>query len=90
MYKVLRTFADLQDNKYLYNVGDIYPREGLAVSAERFHELSGKNNAAGVALIEYVAEDATSPSESVSDDKGTAPAAKAKTAARKPRKRKES
>lgn len=44
IYKVTRFFYDLQDGDHLYNVGDSYPREGLAVSNKRIAELmSGKN-----------------------------------------------
>lgn len=43
-YKVTRFFYDLQDSDHLYNVGDSYPRKGLAVSDKRIEELmSGKN-----------------------------------------------
>lgn len=44
MYRVIRHFTDLQDNGYSYLEGDIYPRDGLAVTKERIAELSGKNN----------------------------------------------
>lgn len=51
MYKALTTFADLQDNKYIYHEGDIYPRDGVFVSDARLKELSTNNNATGRALI---------------------------------------
>lgn len=54
MYKVIKHFADLQDNNHPYNVGDVYPRKGVNVSPERIAELSGSNNKQGVALIEEV------------------------------------
>ena len=90
MYKVLRTFADLQDNKYLYHAGDVYPRDGLAVRAERFHELSSRNNSAGVVLIEYAPEGSQILSGEVSAEDDNIPRARAKTVSKKPRKRKES
>jgi len=43
MYEVIHYFTDLQDNEYPYNVGDIFPRDGLAVSEKRIKELSGSN-----------------------------------------------
>lgn len=52
IYRVIRFFTDLQDNDRPYNVGDIFPREGLEVSAERLAELSGRQNAQGAPLIE--------------------------------------
>ena len=55
MYKVVKYFIDLQDRNYSYNVGDMFPREGLEVSAERFAELAGTENKQGVPLIEKVA-----------------------------------
>lgn len=44
MYKVIAYFTDLQDKNHEYNVGDIYPREGLEVKPERIAELSGNDN----------------------------------------------
>ena len=44
MYKVIKLFADLQDNNYIYKEGDVYPRKGLEVSEERIAELAGSNN----------------------------------------------
>ena len=54
MFKVIRYFTDLQDGNYPYNVGDTFPREGKAVSADRIKELSTAANKIGVALIEEV------------------------------------
>ena len=53
-YKVIKTFADLQDNRYLYNVGDVFPHEGVEVSQDRLKELSGSSNKLGVPLIKEV------------------------------------
>lgn len=55
-YRVLKDFTDLQDNRYLYKVGDTYPRNGLSVTAERIAELSSKSNRQRVPLIEEVQE----------------------------------
>lgn len=44
MYKVLKHFTDLQDNNYKYQAGDVFPRKGLKVSAERLNELLTSNN----------------------------------------------
>lgn len=54
MYKVIKFFHDLQDNKHAYNVGDNYPREGAKPTDERIAELSGKDNLRGCPLIEKV------------------------------------
>lgn len=54
MYKVIKFFHDLQDNKHPYNVGDTYPRKDLKVTDERIAELSGKDNLQGCPLIEKV------------------------------------
>lgn len=56
MYKVIKYFTDLQDNRHAYNVGDTFPREGLTVKQERFDELAGSENKQGVPLIEEVKE----------------------------------
>lgn len=49
-----RPWVDLQDNKYEYKQGDIYPREGLEVSEERIKELSTINNKLGEILIQKI------------------------------------
>ena len=56
MYKVIKSFTDLQDNNYAYYVGDAFPRNGVEVGAERIAELSSDKNRLGVPLIEEVAE----------------------------------
>lgn len=57
MYKVIKFFADLQDNNHLYDVGDTFPREGLSVTDKRIAELSGNENKQGQPLIELVEND---------------------------------
>jgi len=57
MYEVIHYFTDLQDNEYPYNVGDIFPRDGLAVSEKRIKELSGSNNKQYKPLIKLVEEE---------------------------------
>lgn len=57
MYKVIKYFTDLQDNGYAYNTGDIFPREGLEVSEERFAELASSKNKRRKPLIEEIPED---------------------------------
>lgn len=54
MHKVIKYFVDLQDNNHTYNVGDVFPREGLEVTEERLAELSGSQNKQGVPLVEKV------------------------------------
>ena len=56
MYKVIKSFTDLQDNNYAYYVGDTFPHNGVEVGAERIAELASGNNRIGVPLIEEVAE----------------------------------
>ena len=57
MYEVIHYFTDLQDNEYPYNVGDIFPRDGLTVGEERLKELSGRNNKQHKPLIKFVEEE---------------------------------
>ena len=56
MYKVIKSFTDLQDNNYAYCVGDTFPHNGVEVGAERIAELASDKNRLGVPLIEEVAE----------------------------------
>ena len=56
MYKVIKSFTDLQDNNYAYYVGDTFPHNGVDVDAERIAELASDKNRRGVPLIEEVAE----------------------------------
>lgn len=57
MYRVIRLFADLQDNNHVYNPGDEYPRKGLTVTDERIAELAGSNNKQGCPLIEPIKDE---------------------------------
>lgn len=65
MYKVIKHFIDLHDNDHSYNVGDIFPREGVKVEGTRIQELAGSNNKQGTPLIELVEE----PEEKEPEDK---------------------
>ena len=56
MYRVIESFTDLQDNNYVYYVGDTFPRDGVEVGLERVAELASDKNRLGVPLIEEVAE----------------------------------
>lgn len=53
-YEVIKTFADLQDNRHLYNVGDEFPHEGAKVTVDRLKELSGSDNKLGTPLIKEI------------------------------------
>lgn len=53
-YRAKVYFTDAQDNDYVYNVGDKYPREGRTVSEERIRELSTPFNSRGIEIIEEV------------------------------------
>lgn len=57
MYKVIKLFNDLQDNRYEYCVGDTYPRKGVKPSKERIAELLGSENLQGQPLIEEIEEE---------------------------------
>ena len=56
MYKVIKSFTDLQDDSYAYYVGDTFPRNGVEAGAERVAELASDKNLQGVPLIEETAE----------------------------------
>lgn len=51
MYRVIKSFVDLQDNDHLYAEGDTYPRAGLIVTDKRISELSGIRNRQHTPLI---------------------------------------
>lgn len=58
MYKVIKGFADLQDNCHAYSVGDTFPRKGCGypVTEQRLAELASNSNKQGVPLIQVVEE----------------------------------
>ena len=56
MYKVIKSFTDLQDNNHAYSVGDTFPHNGVEVDAERIAELASDKNRLGVPLIDEIAE----------------------------------
>ena len=56
MYKVIKSFTDLQDNNYAYSVGDTFPRNGVEAGAERIAELASDKNRLGIPLIEELTE----------------------------------
>lgn len=51
MYKVIKYFEDLKDNRHPYKVGDTFPRNGLEVSESRIDELLRDKNRRGESLI---------------------------------------
>lgn len=55
-YEVISEFADLQDNKHVYSVGDVYPREGYTPKEGRAEELSSCRNLQQKPLIRPVEE----------------------------------
>lgn len=55
MYKVIKFFTDMQDDNFVYNIGDIFPRENKSVTDERIEELATSKNRRGEPLIKKVA-----------------------------------
>lgn len=51
MYRVIKSFEDLQDDNHKYNVGDVYPYDGKEVRDSRINELSTSKNKRGIPLI---------------------------------------
>lgn len=91
MYKVLIRFKDLQDKGRVYNVGDVFPRPGLEVTADRLEELSSNQNRRGVALIARTVPAEASPVASTATEEvstGANPTEPVKANGR-PRKRRE-
>ena len=44
MYRVVKSFVDLQDEHHRYAVGDVFPCSGYEPSEERLRELSTTEN----------------------------------------------
>lgn len=65
MYRVIKSFSDLQDNGFVYKAGDVFPRLGKEVTENRLKELSSKENKRGEKLIEGEAE----PAEEIIEEK---------------------
>ena len=61
MFRVIKTFTDMQDNNFAYQVGDEYPRKGLSVLPSRIKELASNKNRQGVPLIEEIPEKVEEP-----------------------------
>jgi hypothetical protein len=51
---VIAYFEDLQDNGRPYEVGDIFPADGVEVTEKRFYELASCKNRRGKPLIKAV------------------------------------
>ncbi|MGM7689767.1 Rho termination factor N-terminal domain-containing protein [Staphylococcus felis] len=54
LYRVITRFKDADDDNYLYEVGDLYPREGYYPTEKRIVELSTTNNRRNVVGIESI------------------------------------
>jgi len=67
MYITVKLFTDLQDDNWLYNVGDVYPRKGLNVTESRIKELSSANNRQGKPLIKLIEEPKEEPKKDLSN-----------------------
>lgn len=71
MYEIIKSFVDLTDGGYRYNLGDTYPRDGVNPSQRRIKELLSNNNKQGVPLIKsvpsFIASE-TGQEISISDD----------------------
>lgn len=62
-YRVIHKFVDLCDKHYIYRPGDIFPRDGVDVSAERIVELASVNNKMKKPVIEMVPGEKKMPYE---------------------------
>lgn len=88
-YRVIKKFTDLQDGNHVYNVGDVYPREGYTPSEKRIAELASDKNRQGVPLIEVPASAVVDVDEAVEETKEPEEFKESKEAEGKPRKRKQ-
>jgi hypothetical protein len=88
MFKVIKSFADAQDNGHIYNVGDTFPRPGMKVDDDRIKWLSSTSKER---MTAYIAEEAPKrgPSEAKEDTQEPEAASKPSSrseAKRRPRK----
>jgi hypothetical protein len=86
---VIKKFTDLQDGNHVYNVGDVYPREGYTPSEERIAELASDKNRQGTPLIEVPASAEVDAEETVEESKEVEELEEPKEVVEKPRKRKQ-
>lgn len=56
MYKVIKSFFDLEDKNYEYKEGKPFPRNGLKVSESRIAELLSDRNKLKTPLIKEIKE----------------------------------
>lgn len=87
-YRVIKKFTDLQDGNHVYNVGDVYPREGYTPSEERIAELASDKNKQGVPLIEVPASAEVDVDEAVEEETAVEEPKETEETEEKPRKRK--
>lgn len=58
-YEVIAPFTDLRDYDHPYNVGDVFPRQGVVVDQKRLDELASSHNRQRKPLIRLVDEGAS-------------------------------
>lgn len=63
IYRVIKTFTDMQDDNHKYSVGDIFPRTGLSVTKKRLEELLTDKNRRGMPMIVAEEEKVEAPAE---------------------------
>ena len=56
-YKVIKSFVDLQDDRFRYKEGDTYPRKGKRATKKRIAELASSENRRGEPMIEEIEEE---------------------------------
>ena len=57
MYEVIEYFEDLKNGNTPYEVGDVFPAEGVKVTKARLKELAGSDNRRGRPVIKLVEKD---------------------------------
>lgn len=69
IYRVIKTFTDMQDNNRKYSVGDTFPRTGLSVTKKRLDELLSDKNRRGMPMIVAESEEKTEAPAEVKEEK---------------------
>ena len=71
-YIAVYEFADMHDGGFVYHPGDVFPRMGVEVSAERINALKSSTNRIGLPLIKEV-EETTTDAEKAPEKPETVP-----------------
>ena len=71
MYRVIKCFTDITDG-HKYDIGDVFPREGVVVDEARIAKLASAKNRQRTPLIEEVEVEHSTETSEISGEQETA------------------